>query len=89
MLGPSVIALAIQMGLSERLVGLFCVTLPDARERRLPRVAFAGGWKAQDRDCDRALMCLGRTDGRIYCKLIEQTVVWRKMDNERVSPPLQ
>src|SRR3989442_1881167 len=35
------------------------------------------------------LMHLGRTDGRIYCKLIEQTVVGRKMDNERVSPPLQ
>jgi hypothetical protein len=54
MLGPSAIALAIQMGLSERLVGLFGVPLPDARERRLPRVAFAGGWKAQGRDSDHA-----------------------------------
>jgi hypothetical protein len=35
------------------------------------------------------LMHLGRTDGRIDCKLREQTVVGRKMDNERVSPPLQ
>jgi len=30
------------------------VPLPDARERRLPRVAFAGGWKAQGRDSDHA-----------------------------------
>jgi hypothetical protein len=35
------------------------------------------------------LMRLGRTDGRIYCKLIEQTVVGRNMDHERVSPLLQ
>jgi hypothetical protein len=35
------------------------------------------------------LMHLGRTDGRIYSSAYEQTVVGRKMDNERVSPPLQ
>jgi len=65
------------------------VPLPDARERRLPRVAFAGRWKAQGRDSDHALelwVALTRGEAR---KLREQTVVGRKMDNERVSPPLQ
>jgi len=80
MLSPSAIRLLIQMGQDERLVG---------RGGRLPRVAFAGRWKAQGRDSDHALelwVALTRGEAR---KLREQTVVGRKMDNERVSPPLQ
>ena len=88
MLGPSAIALAIQMGLSERLVGLFCMPLQDARERRLPRVAFAGGWKAQGRD-SHALVQSARTDERRGSQALRAMVVGRKMDHERVSPPLQ
>jgi hypothetical protein len=89
MLGPSAIALAIQMGLSERLVGLFCVPFPDARRGVFPGWLLQVGGRHRAETPTMPLMHLGRTDGRIYCKLIEQTVVGRKMDNERVSPPLQ
>lgn len=47
MLGPSAIPLAIQIGRDVRSLGQLSRPLPAARERRLPRVAFAGGWKAQ------------------------------------------
>ena len=56
MLGPSAIPLSIQMGRDERLVGPGGVPFPDARERRLPRMVFADGWKAQGLDDDHALV---------------------------------
>ncbi len=64
-------------------IGPALVPKPAERERRLPRVAFAGGWKAQGPDDNHALLLwveLTRGEAR---KLREQRVVGPKMDNDR------
>ena len=63
------------------------VPLPDAMEA-VDRMAFVGGRKAQGRDSHALVLEVEQTRGEAR-KLIEQRVVGRKMDNERVCPPLQ
>jgi hypothetical protein len=79
MLGPSAIPLSIQMGRGGRLVGPGGVPLPDAIEA-VDRMVFVGGWKAQVAWVEQAQDLL---------QAHRAMVVGRKMDNERVSPPLQ
>jgi hypothetical protein len=52
------------------------------------RMAFVGGWKAQGRDSHALVLCVEQTRGEAR-KLARVMVVGRKMDNERVCPPLQ
>ena len=88
MLGPSAIALRVQMGRDERLVGPGGVPLPDAIEA-VDRMAFVGGWKAQVLDDHAQGAWVEQTQDLLQAQ--RAMVVRRKMDNEHTlsSAPIR
>ena len=88
MLGPSAIALRVQMGRDERLVGPGGVPLPDAIEA-VDRMVFVGGWKAQVLDDHAQGAWVEQTQDLLQAQ--RAMVVRRKMDNEHTlsSAPIR
>ena len=65
------------------------VPFPDARERRLPRIVFADGWKAQGLDDHAQGAWVEQTQDLLQAQ--RAMVVRRKMDNEHTlsSAPIR